>query len=209
MKVLIACEFSGVVRRAFHALGHDAWSCDILPAEDKSPYHYTCDVRELLWERWDLIIAFPPCTHLCSSGAQYWPVKRVDGRQQRAIEFVDEIWAAKAEKVCIENPVGVLSKEFKKPSQIIHPFQFGDPYLKRTCLWVRGILPLVPTNVVLPVAHWHSGSVGSAKKKDGKRYPAKLPTAKKNGWKERSRTFEGIARAMAEQWGDPMNDPMF
>lgn len=203
----MACEFSGIVRRAFLARGHEAWSCDIEPAEDDSFNHKQDDIRNILyrdanlWKPWDLLIAFPPCTHLCSSGAQYWPEKRKDGRQQAAIELFMDLanWEGPS---CIENPVGIMSREFRKPDQIVNPFQFGDPYLKKTCLWLKGLPALRPTNVVEPIAHWHGGVRRGGKKADGTRTASKLPTALKYGERERSRTFQGIADAMAEQWGN-------
>jgi len=202
MRVLIACEFSGVVREAFRRRGHDAWSCDFLPTEIEGPHiQGNCLHHLTLKDSWDLMIAFPPCTHLCSSGAQYWPAKQADGRQEKAIRFVMELstlfgrWA-------IENPVGILSRVWRKPDQIIEPFQFGDPYRKRTCLWLNGLPALQPTNIVEPIAHWHGGVRRGGKKADGTRTPSKLPTALKYGERERSRTFQGIANAMAEQWGN-------
>jgi len=204
MRVLVACEFSGVVRRAFLAQGHEAWSCDLQLAEDSGFNHIQADIMTVLssdrW-KWDLLIAFPPCTDLCSSGAQYWPEKRTDGRQQRAIGFVVRLEIADIAKSAIENPVGVLSTAWRKPDQIIQPFQFGDPYMKKTCLWLKGLPALKPTNIVEPVAHWHGGVRRGGKKADGTRTPSKLPTALKYGERERSRTFQGIADAMAEQWG--------
>lgn len=200
MKVLIACEFSGVVREAFRKLGHDAWSCDI-QSSDIPGKHIQDDVLKHL-NGWNLIIAFPPCTHLCSSGAQYWPEKRIDGRQMQAITFVLALANAECMRIAIENPVGYLSNIWRKPDQIIDPFQFGDPYKKKTCLWLKGLSKLVPTNVVEPIAHWHGGVRRGGKKKDGTRTPSKLPTALKYGERERSRTFQGIADAMASQWGE-------
>lgn len=164
--------------------------------------HYTGDVRDVLGDGWDALIAFPPCTHLCSSGAQYWPAKRADGRQQAAIEFVRMLADCNIENIAIENPVGILSTYWRKPDQIIQPFEFGDPYLKKTCLWLKGLPPLMPTQIVEPIAHWHGGVRRGGKKKDGTRTVSKLPTALKYGEKERSRTFQGIADAMAEQWGE-------
>jgi site-specific DNA-cytosine methylase len=206
MKVLIGCEFSAVVRDAFRKRGHDAWSCDLLPCEGDEKWHlrgdvFDCIANPTFGEPWDLLIAFPPCTHLSASGAVYWKTKQADGRQQAAIKFVRRIYNAGITHVAIENPTGILSTVWRKPDQIIHPFQFGDPYMKRTCLWLKNLPPLETTREVEPIAHWHGGVRRGGIKKDGTRTPSKLPTALKYGMKDRSRTFLGIARAMAEQWG--------
>lgn len=201
MKVLVACEFSGIVRDAFIAHGHDAISCDLLPTERPGP-HYQGDVLNLLSEPWDMIVAFPPCTHLSSSGAQYWKQKQADGRQQEAIDFVMAIWQADAPFIAIENPTGILSTVFSKPTQVINPFQFGEPYTKRTCLWLKNLPPLIPTNVVEPKYRWTSNSYHGGLKKDGTRTRSKLPVQKPwDTGHERSKSFQGIADAMAEQWG--------
>ena len=206
MRVLVGCEFSGVVRDAVRARGHDAWSCDLITTEADEKWQLAGDVFDCIenptfGEPWDMLIAFPPCTHLASSGAVYWPQKKADGRQQAAIGFVLDLANASIPRIAIENPTGVLSTVWRKPDQIIHPFQFGDPYMKRTCLWLKDLPPLIPTDVVEPVAHWHGGVRRGGIKKDGTRTPSRLPTALKYGMKERSRTFQGIADAMADQWG--------
>ena len=135
MRVLIACEFSGIVREAFRKRGHDAWSCDLLPAEDESPYHEQCDVRELIgYPHWDMLIAFPPCTHLAVSGARWFKDKRKE--QAEALEFVRLLLAAPAARVALENPIGIISSRIRKPDQIIQPWQFGHPETKATCLWL-------------------------------------------------------------------------
>lgn len=206
MKVLVACEFSGVVRDAFRKRGHDAWSCDLVPTEADEKWHLVGDVFDCIknptfGEPWDMLLAFPPCTHLASSGAVCWPDKQKDGRQQEAIGFIKDLMNASIERIAIENPVGILSTLWRKPDQIIHPFQFGNPYMKRTCLWLKNLSPLKPTNQVEPVAHWHGGVRRGGVKKDGTRTPSRLPTALKYGMKDRSRTFQGIADAMAKQWG--------
>ena len=200
LRVLVACEFSGIVRDAFIAKGHDAVSCDLLPSERPGP-HIEGDVLAELRKPWDMMIAFPPCTHLCSSGAVYWPQKQVDGRQRAAADFFLSLVNAPIHRVAVENPVGIMSRLYRKPDQIINPCQFGQPFLKKTCLWLNGLPLLVPTNVVQPTKHWHGGSPRGGKKKDGTRTASKLMTALKYGWKERSRTFQGIATAMADQWG--------
>lgn len=202
MKVLVACEFSGIVREAFRKRGHDAWSCDLLPTEIPGQ-HIQDDIMNVLrhgGEDWDIVLAFPPCTHLSASGAVYWKEKQKDGRQAQAIRFFEFFTYLKTKRVCIENPTGIMSKVYRKPDQIINPFQFGDPYRKRTCLWLKNLPLLKPTNIVIPIASWHSGSTRGGIKKDGTRTKSKLP-ALYSGWKKRSITFQGIADAMAEQWG--------
>lgn len=208
MRVLVACEFSQIVCKAFRRRGHEAFSCDLLPAEGGHPeWHIQDDVRNVLRHElcnqkpyWDMVIAFPPCTHLSSSGAVYWEQKQKDGRQREAIMFFEFFLALSTHRVCIENPVGIMSTVYKKPDQIINPYQFGEPYRKKTCLWLKNLEKLIPTNIVNPVASWHSGSTRGGKKKDGTRTPSKLP-ALYGGWKKRSLTFQGIADAMADQWG--------
>ena len=182
MRVLIACEFSGVVRRAFRARGHGAWSCDLLPAEDGSPFHYQTDVRLLLLQPWDLMIAHPPCTHLAVSGARWFKDKRAE--QAEALEFVRTLLTAPIPRIALENPISVISSRIRKPDQIIQPWMFGHGETKATCLWLKGLPLLVPTNIV----NGREGRVW------------KLPPSP-DRWKERSRTLEGIAAAMADQWG--------
>ena len=191
MRVLIACEFSGVVRDAFTALGHDAVSCDLLPS-DSPGAHYQGDVRDILADRWDLMVAFPPCTHLCISGARWFSQKQQE--QREAVEFVRTLITAPIPRICIENPVGVLSTRLGPPSQIIQPWQFGHEAQKTTCLWLRGLPCLVPTETV--------GRGDFVILKSGKRMPSwyYLPETD-DRWKQRSVTFPGIATAMAEQWG--------
>lgn len=204
MRVLISCEYSGVVREAFAKQGHDAWSCDLLPTKIPGQ-HIQDDVRNVLRHetcsvpKWDIVIAFPPCTHLSSSGAVYWKQKQKDGRQKEAILFFEFFTFLKTPQVCIENPVGIISTVYRKPDQIINPYQFGDPYRKKTCLWLKNLPLLTPTNIVEPIASWHSGSTRGGLKKDGTRTKSKLP-ALYGGWKKRSLTFQGIAEAMATQW---------
>lgn len=196
MKVLISCEFSAVVRDAFTEAGHDATSCDLEPSATNGK-HYQGDVRDLLGDRWDLMIAFPPCTHLAASGARHFEQKRRDGRQKQAIDFFLQLANADIPKIAIENPVGIMQHHYKKHSQLIHPWQFGHKMSKPTCLWLKNLPCLVPTDIVekgefvtLPngsrMAKWYY----EASKK-----PAKERT------KLRNTTFSGIAAAMAEQWG--------
>jgi len=190
MKVLIACEFSGIVREAFKKLGHDAWSCDLLPTEIPGQ-HIQDDVLKHLDEGWDLMIAHPPCTHLAVSGAVWFPKKRKE--QAEALEFVRKLMDASIEKICIENPVSIISTRIKKPTQIIQPYMFGDEVQKTTCLWLKNLPNLKPTKIV--------GKGKFITFKSGK----KMSEWTANKWgkgHERSRTFQGIADAMAEQWGE-------
>jgi site-specific DNA-cytosine methylase len=185
MRVLVACEYSGAVRRAFRALGHDAWSCDLLPAEDNDLWHYRGDVRDMLHPRegkWDLMIAHPPCTHLSVSGARWFKDKVAE--QTEALEFVRTLLAAPIPRIALENPISIISSRIRKPDQIIQPWQFGHGETKATCLWLKNLPKLVPTNIVPGrEARVH-----------------KMPPGP-DRWKERSRTYDGIAQAMAAQWG--------
>lgn len=200
MKILVACEESQTVCKAFRAKGHEAYSCDILPCSGGHPeWHYEWLLEDIIGEgsEWDMIIAFPPCTHLSVSGAKWFEQKRKDGRQQYAISFFKMIAVRNCPKICIENPVGVMSTEYRKPDQIINPFQFGDPFEKKTCLWLKGLPKLEPTNIV---------SVPERKTfTSGKSMPVWYADAynlpKEERAKIRSKTFPGIAAAMAVQWG--------
>lgn len=197
MRVLVACEFSGVVRDAFIAEGHDAVSCDLLPSERGGP-HYQGDVREILGDGWDLMIAFPPCTHLAVSGARYFKDKRE--AQAEALEFVRTLLYAPIPHIALENPVGVISTHIRRPDQIIQPYHFGEPESKKTCLWLEGLPPLEYT-LVLPTPEsgiWRN-QTPSGQNKLG-------PSADR--WKLRSRTYEGVALAMARQWGRYVSDPI-
>ena len=194
MKILIGCEESGRVREAFRGVGHDAWSCDLLPCtENPSKYHIQDDLLKVIKsEKWDMIIAFPPCTHLAISGAKYFPEKIADGRQQAAIDFVEAIWNSDCPKIAIENPVGVLSTKSKlgKATQYIQPYWFGERQRKKTGLWLKGLPKLVPTDMV-------DISKVSEKELNKLYYLAPSPTRAI----ERSKTFHGVANAMATQWG--------
>lgn len=190
MRVLVACEFSGTVRDAFAAKGHDAWSCDLLPSETPGN-HYKGDVFDILHEQWDLMIAHPPCTHLAVSGARWFPEKRIE--QQQAIGFFMLLATAKIPRIAIENPICIMSRVWRRPDQIIQPWQFGHGETKATCLWLMGLPLLIPTHA------------------DGDLYRPETPPERvarvhmmppsPDRWRERSRTFPGIARAMADQWG--------
>lgn len=198
MKVLVACEESQAVCKAFRALGHEAYSCDILPCSGGHPeWHIQGDVLEQLDKGWDLMIAHPPCTHLAVSGAAWFKEKIADGRQQAALDFVKKLMDAPIPKIAVENPVSVISSKIRKPDQIINPFQFGDPTPKKTCLWLKNLPLLVPTNIVEP-----EYIIG---KRDGKKYSKIHYMSVGKDPEERSRlrskTFQGIADAMADQWG--------
>jgi len=195
MRVLIACEYSGRVREAFRRLGHEAWSCDLLPSEDGSQFHIQGDCWDVIAnEGWDLIVAHPPCTDLSVSGARWWPAKRADGSQHASVQFFLRFtqltcpWA-------IENPIGLMSTLYRKPDQIIQPWQFGHSESKATCLWLNGLPSLTPTCIV------------PGRKVDGReRWDNQTDSGQNrlspspDRWKERSRTYQGIADAMAAQW---------
>ena len=189
MKVLVACEYSGRVREAFRKLGHQAWSCDLLPSEDDSIYHIQDDVLHIVRDsHWDLMIAHPPCTDLAVSGAAWFKEKIADGRQQRALNFVQALMDLPISKICIENPVSVISSKIRKPDQIIQPWQFGHGETKKTCLWLKNLPKLIPTDIV-----------------DGREPKVHMMSPSPDRWKERSRTYQGIANAMAQQWGNNVN----
>ena len=180
--MLIACEFSGVVRRAFRALGHEAYSCDLLPAEDGGQHIQGSVIPWLIGGRWDLMIAHPPCTHLAVSGARWFKEKAKE--QEEALEFVQRLLDAPIPHIALENPISIISSRIRKPDQIIQPWQFGHGEVKATCLWLKNLPKLVPTEVV-----------------EGRHPACWLASPGPDRWKLRSRTYEGIARAMAEQWG--------
>lgn len=181
MKVLVACEYSGVVRDAFIAAGHDAMSCDLLQTDVPGP-HYQGDVRDILGDGWDLMVAHPPCTHLAVSGARWFHLKQTE--QAEALEFVKLLLNAPIKHIALENPVSIISSRIRKPDQVIQPWQFGHGETKATCLWLKCLPKLVPTNIVAgrePKVH-------------------RMPPSK-DRWKLRSTTYKGIAQAMAQQWG--------
>ena len=181
MKVLIACEFSGTVRDAFRALGHEAVSCDLLPTL-KSGSHYEGDVRDILNANWDLMIAHPPCTHLAVSGARWFKEKQKE--QAEALEFVRMLLAAPIPRIALENPISIISSHIRKPDQIIQPWQFGHGETKATCLWLKNLSPLRPTDIV-----------------EGREARVHKMPPSPDRWAKRSITYSGIAKAMAEQWG--------
>lgn len=192
MRVLVACEESQEVCKAFRALGHEAYSCDIEPCSGGHPeWHLQCDALEIIKMRWDLIIAHPPCTDLAVSGAAWFAEKRADGRQQAAIEFFVQFVNADCEQIAIENPVSIMSTQYRKPDQIIQPWMFGHPERKATCLWLKGLPPLVPTNDV-------SDYMKTLPKNQQERLHYLPPSPDRA--KLRSKTFPGIAKAMTSQW---------
>tara|TARA_R110000868_G_scaffold217400_1_gene467467 strand:- start:20 stop:604 length:585 start_codon:yes stop_codon:yes gene_type:complete len=192
MKILIACEQSGTVRDAFIAAGHDAMSCDILPSDKPGP-HYQGDVLDVLGDGWDMMIAHPPCTHLSVSGARWFPAKRADGRQQAGIDFFMLLANAPIPCIAVENPVGIMSTKWRKPDQIIQPWQFGHPEFKTTCWWLKGLPHLVPTDILDPPTR------ESADWKAWNRVHKCPPGPLRK--KLRSWRYPKIADAMAAQWG--------
>ena len=218
MKILVACEESQAVTKEFRRLGHEAYSCDIETCSGGHPeWHIQGDVTPLLKQKWDMIIAFPPCTHLAGSGAAWFESKRKDGRQREAIEFFMQFITADCPRIAVENPVGIISgkyidKHFPdlvekygfpiKPTQIIQPYEYGHEARKSTCLWLKGLPKLNPTNIVSMGKidkNGHSYGAGATGLKD--EYGKSIPWNDPRTAAIRSKTFPGIARAMAEQWG--------
>ena len=179
-RVLVACEYSGRVRDAFLAAGCDAWSCDLLPSETPGP-HVPGDITDLLTDEWDLLIAHPPCTHLAVSGARWFAEKRSE--QAAALNFVRLLLSANVPRIALENPISIISSHIRKPDQIVQPWQFGHGETKATCLWLKGLPPLTPTDIV-----------------DGREAKVHRMPPGPDRWKDRSRTYSGIATAMAAQW---------
>lgn len=194
MKVLVACEFSGVVRRAFRDRGHDAYSCDLLDSEDNSPHHFKADVCDVISGWWDLMIAHPPCTHLAVSGAQHFKHKLP--QQAEALEFVQMLMNAPIERIAVENPISIISSRIRKPDQIVQPYQYGHDHSKKTCLWLKNLPTLTPTRYVAPRMVGHLPRWSNQTDAGGHKL-----SPSPDRWKIRSRTFEGIAAAMADQWG--------
>lgn len=184
-RVLVACEYSGAVRQAFRDRGFDAWSCDLLPSEDNSEFHYEGDVlSEPIWgQQWDLMVAHPPCTHLAVSGARWFKDKQEE--QKEALLFVKQLLEAPFKHIALENPISIISSKFRKPDQIVQPWQFGHGETKATCLWLKNLPKLEPTNIV-----------------EGRQPRVHMMAPSPDRWKERSRTYPGIAQAIAKQWGD-------
>lgn len=192
MRILIACEESQAVTKEFRALGHSAWSCDIEPCSGGHPeWHLQCDVGLILGEQWDMILAFPPCTHLAVSGAAWFAAKRADGRQQAAIDFFMQFANHPCPRIAIENPVGIMSNTWRKPDQIIQPWMFGHDASKATCLWLKGLPPLQPTKIIRKDRY--ANQTASGQNKLG-------PSPDRA--KLRSKTYAEIAKAMAAQWGN-------
>lgn len=181
MRVLVACEFSGIVREAFANRGHDAWSCDLLETE-RSGQHIVGDVREIITQDWDLMIAHPPCTHLAVSGARWFKNKLKE--QAEALEFVSQLMSSDIPRIALENPISIISTKIRKPDQIIQPWQFGHGETKATCLWLKNLPLLIPTDIV-----------------DGRENRIHREPPSTERWKNRSRTYTGIANAMVIQWG--------
>jgi len=181
MKVLVGCEFSGIVRDAFLRIGHDAWSCDLLPCERGGP-HIQCDVRDILSDNWQLAIFHPPCTHLAVSGARWFGNKIRE--QAEALDFVRALLAAPIPQIALENPVSIISTAIRKPDQIIQPFEYGEPFQKTTCLWLKCLTKLIPTCIM-----------------QERKQKCWLESPGPDRWKRRSKTYQGIANAMADQWG--------
>jgi site-specific DNA-cytosine methylase len=181
MRVLIACEYSGVVRDAFIRAGHEAMSCDLLPTDAPGP-HYQGDVFDIINDGWDLMIAHPPCTHLAVSGARWFKDKQVE--QAQALDFVRQLLDSPIQRIALENPVSIISSRIRKPDQVIQPWQYGHGETKATCLWLKNLPKLQPTDIV-----------------EGREAKVHRMSPGPNRWKERSRTYQGIANAMAAQWG--------
>jgi hypothetical protein len=225
MKILIACEESQTVAKAFRQRGHEAWSCDTEPPSGGHPeWHLQCDVRLALEEQWDMIIAFPPCTYLCASG-MHWTTRGLRDPQLTtdAIRFVKIFWEADCPKIAIENPIGALSKAIRKPDQIIQPWMFGEDASKSTCLWLKNLQPLTPTQIIPPKGYWYADREWAEGydyvKINGYRFGTVKGHTGKPTWgnqtpsgqnklgpsperaKLRSKTYPGIAEAMAEHWG--------
>lgn len=216
MRVLVACEYSGTVRRAFAALGHDAWSCDLLPSEDRSNKHIIGDARDLLGDGWDLLmVAHPPCTRLCLSGLRWLhtpPPGRTQAEMWADLEagaaLFSDFWNAPIERVCVENPkmhrhAKARIRNYEPPAQVVQPWQFGDPQFKATGLYLRGLPPLVPVNPLTPPPQNSPEGIAWSKVHRASGWGAKAA----DRWKERSRFFPGIATAMAAQWGGDADEP--
>jgi hypothetical protein len=195
LRVLVACEYSGVVRDAFRRLGHDAWSCDISPSESDPEYHYQTDIFEVIDKGWDLMVAHPPCTYLSRAGARWWKNPERQILADEAADFVFRLRDANIEKIAIENPIGQLNKRWRYPDQTIQPYQFGHPFSKATCLWLKNLPPLFPTDILSEYVPLIRSNV-TATKRAGKPQRGIM-----SGGIATARTFTGVAEAMASQWG--------
>ena len=197
MKILVACEESQAVTIEFRKLGHEAYSCDLEPCSGGHPeWHLQQDVLPLLKGKWDMIIAFPPCTDLAVSGAAWFEQKRKDGRQQKSIDFFMLFANTDCERIAIENPVGIMSTVWRKPDQIVQPYEYGEPFSKKTCLWLKGLQNLIPTKIV----EQGERVTFASGKSIPKWYADAWHLPKEERAKLRSKTFPGIAKAMADQW---------
>ena len=210
MNILLACEESQAVCIEMRKRGHKAFSCDVLPCSGGRPeWHLQGDVLEQLDKGWDMLIGFPPCTHLAVSGAAWFAEKIKDGRQQEGVDFFMSLAQAPISKIALENPIGIMSSKYRKPDQIVHPYYFGDPYSKKTCIWVKGLSPLrhcPEDDLFAKKTHVEKGEFMEVTRKDGRKeqrakWMCSWPSEDPNRGKTRSKTFPGIARAMAEQWG--------
>lgn len=191
-RVLVACEYSARVRDAFRAKGCDAWSCDLEPCEGDSTWHLKKDVLSVLDDGWDLMISHPPCTHLAVSGARHFAKKIADGRQQQALEFVQKLLNASIPRIALENPISIISSRIRKPDQIVQPWMFGHSETKATCFWLKNLPPLMPTHC--------DGDLFCQPEPAEKLPKVWLMPPSETRWKDRSRTYKGIAQAMADQW---------
>jgi hypothetical protein len=212
LKILIACEFSGVLRNEFRKLGHDAFSCDIEPSDDNSPYHYQCDVRNVINAyQWDLMIAHPPCTYLTLAGNRWfkeeykekYPTREKD--RQNGIDFFMELMNANIPHIAVENPIGIMSSAYRKPNQIVQPWQFGDPFQKSTCLWLKNLPNLQPTDIVSKgeFIEWECKKTGRIKRQPKWYADAFQKTSNPiERQKIRNKTFLGMAKAIAHQYSD-------
>lgn len=203
MRVFVGCEESQAVTKELRELGHEAYSCDLLPCSGGHPeWHLQQDIFEVIDKGWDALICFPPCTDLAVSGARHFERKIADGSQQKSIEFFMALVNCNIPKIAIENPIGIMSKVWRKPDQIIQPWQFGDKAQKSTCLWLKGLPKLVPTNIVEKGEFFEFTSKKGLKKRMPMWYYKALQEAKTPEQRRtlRSKTFPGIAKAMAEQW---------
>ena len=197
LRILVACEYSGSVRDAFRALGHDAMSCDLLPTDSPGPHHHG-DVFEVINDGFDLMVAHPPCTHLAVSGARWFKLKQ--NEQKEALEFVQRLMDAPIRHIAIENPVSIISSRIRRPEQIIQPWMFGDPFQKTTCLWLKNLPGLEPTKIVDKGEFFEWTDKKTGKKKRQAVWYKEAWSKGDLRWKIRSKTFQGIADAMADQW---------